>query len=73
MPDPFVRNGHPIYVMDVLSAEMVKYAALSKKIGLEALGVTVERGRIALYLNFDMIASPNYTFGHEQCGGFTQK
>ena len=25
--DPFVRNGHPIFVMDVLSAEMVKYAA----------------------------------------------
>jgi UDPglucose 6-dehydrogenase len=25
--DPFVRNGHPIYVMDILSAEMVKYAA----------------------------------------------
>jgi UDPglucose 6-dehydrogenase len=25
--DPFVRNGHPIYVMDVPSAEMVKYAA----------------------------------------------
>jgi hypothetical protein len=24
--DPFVRNGHPIYLMDVLSAEMVKYA-----------------------------------------------
>jgi UDPglucose 6-dehydrogenase len=25
--DPFVRNGHPIYIMDVLSAEMVKYAS----------------------------------------------
>jgi len=25
--DPFVRNGHPIFVMDILSAEMVKYAA----------------------------------------------
>ena len=25
--DPFVRNGHPVYIMDVLSAEMVKYAA----------------------------------------------
>ncbi|MBX3357885.1 MAG: UDP-glucose/GDP-mannose dehydrogenase family protein [Phycisphaeraceae bacterium] len=25
--DPFVRNGHPIFVMDVLSAEMVKYAS----------------------------------------------
>jgi UDPglucose 6-dehydrogenase len=25
--DPFVRNGHPVYIMDVLSAEMVKYAS----------------------------------------------
>jgi UDPglucose 6-dehydrogenase len=25
--DPFVRNGHPIFLMDVSSAEMVKYAA----------------------------------------------
>ncbi len=25
--DPFVRNGHPIYLMDVPSAEMVKYCA----------------------------------------------
>jgi UDPglucose 6-dehydrogenase len=25
--DPFVRNGHPIYIMDILSSEMVKYAA----------------------------------------------
>ncbi len=25
--EPFVRNGHPIYVMDIPSAEMVKYAA----------------------------------------------
>ncbi|MEM1447265.1 MAG: UDP-glucose/GDP-mannose dehydrogenase family protein, partial [Planctomycetota bacterium] len=25
--EPFVRNGHPIFVMDVPSAEMVKYAA----------------------------------------------
>ncbi len=25
--DPFVRNGHPIFLMDVLSAEMVKYAS----------------------------------------------
>jgi UDPglucose 6-dehydrogenase len=25
--DPFVRNGHPIFIMDILSAEMVKYAA----------------------------------------------
>ncbi len=24
---PFVRNGHPIYLMDILSAEMVKYAS----------------------------------------------
>lgn len=25
--EPFVRNGHPIFVMDIPSAEMVKYAA----------------------------------------------
>ncbi len=25
--DPFVRNGHPIFLMDVPSAEMVKYAS----------------------------------------------
>jgi len=25
--EPFVRQGHPIFVMDVLSAEMVKYAS----------------------------------------------
>jgi len=25
--DPFVRNGHPIYIMDVRSSEMVKYAS----------------------------------------------
>ena len=25
--DPFTRNGHPIYVMDIPSAEMVKYAS----------------------------------------------
>ena len=25
--DPFVRQGHPIYVMDIASAEMVKYAS----------------------------------------------
>ncbi len=25
--EPFVRQGHPIYVMDVVSAEMVKYAS----------------------------------------------
>ena len=25
--EPFVRNGHPIHVMDIPSAEMVKYAA----------------------------------------------
>ncbi|MEM7627838.1 MAG: UDP-glucose/GDP-mannose dehydrogenase family protein [Planctomycetota bacterium] len=25
--DPFVRNGHPIFIMDVPSAEMVKYAS----------------------------------------------
>ncbi|MDX9912926.1 MAG: UDP-glucose/GDP-mannose dehydrogenase family protein [Phycisphaerales bacterium] len=25
--EPFVRNGHPIYIMDILSSEMVKYAS----------------------------------------------
>jgi UDPglucose 6-dehydrogenase len=25
--DPFVRQGHPIFLMDILSAEMVKYAS----------------------------------------------
>ncbi|MCE2924181.1 MAG: UDP-glucose/GDP-mannose dehydrogenase family protein [Phycisphaeraceae bacterium] len=25
--DPFVRNGHPIFVIDILSSEMVKYAS----------------------------------------------
>ncbi len=25
--EPFVRNGHPIFIMDIPSAEMVKYAA----------------------------------------------
>ncbi|NEP82330.1 MAG: UDP-glucose/GDP-mannose dehydrogenase family protein [Okeania sp. SIO3B3] len=25
--EPFVRQGHPVYVMDVVSAEMVKYAS----------------------------------------------
>jgi UDPglucose 6-dehydrogenase len=25
--DPFVRNGHPVFVMDILSSEMVKYAS----------------------------------------------
>jgi len=25
--DPFVRNGHPIYIMDIPSSEMVKYAS----------------------------------------------
>lgn len=25
--DPFVRQGHPIYIMDILSSEMVKYAS----------------------------------------------
>lgn len=27
--DPFVRNGHPVFTMDILSSEMVKYAANS--------------------------------------------
>lgn len=25
--EPFTRNGHPIYIMDILSSEMVKYAS----------------------------------------------
>ncbi len=54
--DPFVRNGHPIYVMDVLSAEMVKYASnnfLATKISFinemanlcEAYGANISRVR----------------------------
>ncbi len=54
--DPFVRNGHPIFVMDVLSAEMVKYASnnfLATKISFinemanlcEAYGADVGRVR----------------------------
>ena len=54
--DPFVRNGHPIFVMDVLSAEMVKYASnamLACKISFineianlcEAYGANVSRVR----------------------------
>lgn len=54
--DPFVRNGHPIYVMDVLSAEMVKYASnnfLATKISFinemanlcEAYGADISRVR----------------------------
>ncbi|MFG0245982.1 MAG: UDP-glucose dehydrogenase family protein [Phycisphaerales bacterium JB052] len=54
--DPFVRNGHPIFVMDVLSAEMVKYASnnfLATKISFinemanlcEAYGANINRVR----------------------------
>jgi len=54
--DPFVRNGHPIFVMDVLSAEMVKYASnnfLATKISYinemanlcEAYGANINRVR----------------------------
>lgn len=53
---PFVRNGHPIYVMDILSSEMVKYASnamLACKISFinemanlcEAYGADVSRVR----------------------------
>jgi UDPglucose 6-dehydrogenase len=54
--EPFVRQGHPIYVMDVLSAEMVKYASnnfLATKISFinemanlcEAYGADIARVR----------------------------
>ncbi len=54
--DPFVRNGHPIYIMDIASAEMVKYAAnnfLATKISFinemanlcEAYGADINRVR----------------------------
>ncbi len=54
--DPFVRNGHPVYVMDILSSEMVKYASnamLACKISFinemanlcEAYGADVNRVR----------------------------
>ncbi len=54
--DPFVRQGHPIYIMDILSAEMVKYASnnfLATKISFinemanlcEAYGANISRVR----------------------------
>ncbi len=54
--DPFVRNGHPIFVMDILSSEMVKYASnnfLATKISFinemanlcEAYGADIARVR----------------------------
>lgn len=54
--DPFVRNGHPIFIMDILSAEMVKYASnnfLATKISFinemanlcEAYGANINRVR----------------------------
>ena len=54
--DPFVRQGHPIYIMDVPSAEMVKYASnnfLATKISFinemanlcEAYGANINRVR----------------------------
>ncbi len=54
--DPFVRNGHPIFLMDILSAEMVKYASnnfLATKISFinemanlcEAYGANIGRVR----------------------------
>lgn len=54
--DPFVRNGHPIYLMDIVSAEMVKYASnnfLATKISFinemanlcEAYGADISRVR----------------------------
>ncbi len=54
--DPFVRQGHPIYIMDILSSEMVKYASnnfLATKISFinemanlcEAYGANINRVR----------------------------
>jgi len=54
--DPFVRNGHPVFIMDILSAEMVKYASnnfLATKISFinemanlcEAYGANINRVR----------------------------
>jgi UDPglucose 6-dehydrogenase len=54
--DPFVRNGHPVFVMDILSSEMVKYASnnfLATKISFinemanlcEAYGANIDRVR----------------------------
>jgi UDPglucose 6-dehydrogenase len=54
--DPFVRNGHPIFIMDIPSAEMVKYASnnfLATKISFinemanlcEAFGANINRVR----------------------------
>ena len=54
--DPFVRNGHPIFLMDIPSAEMVKYSAnnfLATKISFinemanlcEAYGADINRVR----------------------------
>ena len=54
--DPFVRNGHPIYIMDIPSSEMVKYASnnfLATKISFinemanlcEAYGANIARVR----------------------------
>lgn len=54
--DPFVRNGHPIFIMDIPSAEMVKYASnnfLATKISFinetanlcEAYGADINRVR----------------------------
>ncbi len=54
--DPFIRNGHPIFIMDILSSEMVKYSAnnfLATKISFinemanlcEAYGANINRVR----------------------------
>lgn len=54
--DPFVRNGHPIFIVDILSSEMVKYASnnfLATKISFinemaalcEAYGADINRVR----------------------------
>ncbi len=56
---PFVRNGHPVYMMDILSSEMVKYASnnfLATKISFinemaelcEAYGADIENVRTGM-------------------------
>jgi UDPglucose 6-dehydrogenase len=57
--DPFVRNGHPIFIMDIFSSEMVKYSAnnfLATKISFinemanlcEAYGADINNVRLGM-------------------------